>query len=191
MMSSSLRRMLPLPHSTLATVRKWNNGTRLSCIFRGFAHPGTGFIPHLLLICPQPKVPHAGYEAISIQQGCCCCCFLYHIEANVMNILYAHCSVCLHVFATAELCCFSCFWCYCASSSLISRFVCLCSLPLAYVHPTHTSHQPLELRVVHHAVALQPASACRLWSCSSRLTVDKALEGYSRLLPLLLVLMTC
>ncbi|KAA8590981.1 hypothetical protein FQN60_001924 [Etheostoma spectabile] len=49
----------------------------------------------------------------------------------------------------------------------------------AYIHPTHSSHQPPELHMKQYTVALQPASV----------TVSKALQGYSHLL-LLLLLMT-
>ncbi len=70
--------------------------------------------------------------------------------------------------------------CFLLPNFLLCLFV--LALLLAYIHPTHTSHQPLEHCMKHHTVALQPASAC-----SSRERAGRALQGYSQLLLLLLL----
>lgn len=122
----------------------------------------------------------------------CRCLFLAAyctIEANNTIKLYAHFSVCLHFPAATEPSCFF-FWRYCVSCFLISCFVCLCSFCLTSLHTPHT-HLPSASWAPHWTPHCCSAASQRLllWSPSSRLTVGKALQGYSQL-PLLLLLMT-
>lgn len=160
-MSSSFRRMLPLPHTPLTTVLKWNNGTIhvhsvfLEALLISEQWPSF-FFPTFHSYAPEPKLSYWIWRRLYVAG-------LYTTETNVaMIILCSHCSVSSH-----SPCCS---WavlhllllmllCFLLLNFLLCLFV--FTLPLAYVHPTHTSHQPLELHMKHHSVAPQPASACR------------------------------
>lgn len=70
-----------------------------------------------------------------------------------MIILYVYCSVPFRAILNLLL---LMLFCFLLLNFLLCLFVFM--LPLAYIHPTHTS--PLELHMKHHTVALQSVSAC-------------------------------
>lgn len=116
--------------------------------------------------------------------------FIYFIYSAIKIIMYIHCSLCLKYSSAFEISHVSVFWCYCVSSPLISGCVCLCSFCHKPTYTLHT-HIPSSPWAPHETPQrCFAASWCLLLrSQSSRLTVSKALQGYSQLL-LLLLLMT-
>ena len=171
-MSSSFRHAAA---PTYTTVFKQKKGNTLTSIFRlcSFVYNDM-LIPYLVFICAWIRarcslVMKMSFWSSFILRGQC------YKDDNMH-------SVCLHSSAAVEPSHISVFWCYCASL-LLNFLLCLCSLLQAYVHPTHTSHQPPELRIKQHTAFLHPAGACCFGVQAS------ALQGYSQLL-LLFLLMT-
>lgn len=109
-------------------------------------------------------------------------CSSFTTEANGV---YSHCFVCqYHCCSWAPLSLFLLMLlCFLLHNFLLS--LCVFALLLAYAHPTHPSYQPLKFHVDHQYCCFTASQ-----SSSNRLTAGKALQGYSQMLLLLLLLMT-